>query len=81
MGEECNLTHILEITLTGMWGLEAGIPARRLANMRVKERQDYCKAQAESRAKLREALEVKKMGREKEKNVHSPSVHSTMHSL
>lgn len=80
MEEECNLTHILEITLTGMWGLEAGISAGRLANVRVKGTQE-CKAQAGRMAKLREALEVKKMGREKEKNVHSPSAHSTMYSL
>lgn len=64
MGEECNPIHILEITLTGMWGLQVGIPARRPANVRVKGTQE-CKAQAGRMAKLREALEGKKMGREK----------------
>lgn len=43
VGEECNQIHILEITLTGMWGLEVGIPARRLTKVRVNGMQE-CKA-------------------------------------
>lgn len=46
-----------------MWGLQVGIPARRPANVRVKGTQE-CKAQAGRMAKLRGALEGKKMGRE-----------------
>lgn len=64
-GEECNQIYILEITLTGMWGLEVGIPAGRLTKVSVKGMRE-CKAQAcrtIKLMKLREALEIKKMNR------------------
>lgn len=35
VGEECNQIHILEITLTGMWELKVGIPARILTKVSV----------------------------------------------
>ena len=64
VGEECNQIHILEITLTGMWGLEVGIPARRLTKVSVERNARMQGIGTKSDKVKGGVLEIKKINRE-----------------